>query len=319
MTRLERAVFFGVPAAVLAAAYLGICVMTRTIWPWSEVVHEDGVRTLAGTVFYVEHAVRELPLDAVLALAAAGAVRLFFVPLRPPARAAWRTRLAWIAAATMATVLGATALADGPRVLLDNLSQSHTRAGAPLVWGAHWRYHLIERLAQILVAPAIVCLVWLRRGRISTGAPLSSRLFLSALGIFGLLTAAFGWTADPFRDPTYLGHQLRELFTHALVTLPLSIGVCLALSRTPAAGAPSTDRPVWPYAASGLAAFACGAFLLAASVVSDAQSHGLASGLAALLLPHFGEHALGYVMTPALAGAIYLLAAEEWTSDDPDR
>jgi hypothetical protein len=174
------------------------------------------------------------------------------------------------------------------------------------VWGAHWRYHLLERLAQILLAPAVVCLVWLLRGRPTLGARAAPRLFLYALGIFGLLTAAFGWTAEPFRDPAYLGHQLRELFTHTLVTLPLSIGVCLGLSRAPAAGAHSPDRPLWPYAVSGLAAVACGAFLLAASVMSDAQSHGQARGLAALLLPHFGEHALGYVMTPALAGAAYL-------------
>jgi hypothetical protein len=73
-------------------------------------------------------------------------------------------------------------------------------------------------------------------------------------------------TSEPFRDPAFLGHQLREPFTHVLVTLPLGLGVCFALARhfsTPSAG-------------------------------PTAQAHGQTTSLAALLFPHFAEHGLGY-------------------------
>ena len=115
-------------------------------------------------------------------------------------------------------------------------------------------------------------------------------------------------TAEPFRDPAFLGHQLRELFTHALVTLPLALGTCLALARTSANPAPSTPHPaLWTVVLSGGLAILSGAFLLVASLMTDAQSHGQATGLAWLLLPHFFEHSMGYVFVPALAGFLYVL------------
>ena len=34
------------------ASLMAICIHTGTLWPWGVVVHEDGRRTLAETVFY---------------------------------------------------------------------------------------------------------------------------------------------------------------------------------------------------------------------------------------------------------------------------
>jgi len=114
-------------------------------------------------------------------------------------------------------------------------------------------------------------------------------------------------TSEPFRDPAFLGHQLRELFTHVLVTLPLGLGVCFAMARkfsTPAAG-PSGQR-VWPIVLAGALSVSSGAFLLAASVLTEAQTHGQTTSLSALLFPHFAEHSLGYLLVPAFAGWLYL-------------
>jgi hypothetical protein len=318
---LERTIFWVLPIGVLAASFAGICVMTGTAWPWREVVHEDGQRTLLATVFYFEHAARELLPDLLLALAVAGAARIFFPPDADSVGAIrWRLGLSGVVAAVVAIIIGGTFWTEGGPALIDNLSQSHTRPGAPLVWGAHWRYHLIERFAQLLLAFSVAGMVWLRHGkRDARRSPGRSRFFGAAFLLFGAATFAFGLTTEPFRDPAYLGHQLRELFTHGLVTFPLAMGVCVELARrfsTP--GGTRSNEGTWPIVLTGVAGVLCGAFLLVASVMADAQSHGQAAGLPALLFPHFAEHALGYVLVPALAGALYLAGAgRRLTSDLP--
>jgi len=308
---LERTLFRLLPAGVLLVAFVGLCVMTGTAWPWDQVVHEDGVRTLLATVFYVEHGTRELLPDALLALAVAGAVGYYFPPVQSTAAvdaSRSRRRLGWVVAVTVAVIVGGTLWTEGVRTLVDNLSQSHTRAGAPLAWGAHWRYHLIERFAQMMLAFSTVGVFWMLRGRPSLqDGQRPFRLFGLALVLFVAITIVFRLTSEPFRDPAFLGHQLRELFTHSLVTLPLALGTCLALARrySPGSSVASADS-IWPILVTGAAAVLSGAFLLVASVLADAQSHGQTEGLAGLLFPHFAEHALGYVLVPVLAGWIYL-------------
>jgi len=319
----ERALFFYVPAVVLLVAFVAVCVQAGTPWPWGHVVHEDRQHTLLATIFYFEHATRELLLDAVLAVAIAGAVRYFYPPSATagaPDLARTRAILAVAALATLALILGGTAYlnAFGPyysaeargQAILDNLAQYPTRAGAPLVWGAHWRYHLIERFTEIMFAFCIAGLLWLRDGR---PAPSSQRrgssLYVTALGVFAVATLVFGVSTEPLRDPRYLGHQLRELLTHTLVTLPLAMGVCVVLARRfalPLAGVRS-GLPAWPIYATGLVGVACGAFVFVASVVLKAQAYGQTTSVAALLFPHFFEHSLGYAFTSALAGFLYLL------------
>ncbi len=304
-------IFWLIPVAVLLVTFAGLCVMTGTAWPWSQVVHEDGTRTLLATVFYAEHATRELVPDVLLALAVAGAVRYYFPPVRVAADveiARWRGRLGLVAAITLTGIVGGTLWAGGARALIDNLSQLHTRAGAPLVWGAHWRYHLIERFAQMMLAFSAVGAVWILRGRPDRRQEQGRlRVYGVALLLFVAVTLVFGLTREPFRDPAFLGHQLRELFTHSLVTLPLALGVCLALARKSSAqDTGRSDEGTWPILLTGSAAVLSGAFLLVAAVLADAQSHGQAAGLAALIFPHFAEHSLGYVLVPALAGLIYL-------------
>ena len=316
---LERTLFRLLPAIVLLVAFGGLCVMTGTVWPWNQVVHEDGVRTLLGTLFYVEHGTRELLPDALLALAVAGAVGYFFPPTRANASGALarsRRRLAWVVAVTLVVIVGGTLWTEGGRTLIDNLSQSHTRAGAPLIWGAHWRYHLIERFAQMMLAFSAAGVFWMLHGKPDVDPiPGRFRVYGAALVLFVAITVIFRLTSEPFRDPAYLGHQLRELFTHSLVTLPLALGTCLALARKYAmksSGGSSASSPgasadgAWPIVLTGALAVLSGAFLLVASVMADAQSHGQTEGLASLLFPHFAEHALGYVLVPSLAGLIYL-------------
>jgi uncharacterized membrane protein HdeD (DUF308 family) len=316
---LQRAICFGVPAAVLAVSFAGVCKLAGTPWPWNRVVHEDGVRTLLETMFYFEHATRELLLDILLALAVAGAVRYFYPPRGASGNAeasCWRRRLGVWTAATLAVILGGAAWFDGGQTILDNLSQLHTRAGAPLVWGAHWRYHLIERVAQILLAFSVTGVLWMMDGRPDARRAAGRRLLYGgALAAFAGLTLLLHPTMESFTEPTFLGHQIRELFTHTLVTLPLALGACFELARKfSAGGGTRSNEGTWPIFAAGTVSVLCGAFLLATSVATRAQSHGQTKGLAALLFPHFFEHTLGYVLVPALAGLLYL-----WPWKDGDR
>ncbi len=323
LTTNERAVFFYLPALVLLVAYVGVSLQAGTPWPWNRVVHEDGQHTFLETIFYFEHATRELVLDAVLALAVAGAVRHFYPPSRASGDANLARMRAWLAVwtlAALALILGGTAYVNAfgryyaaearGQAILDNLAQYPTRPGAPLVWGAHWRYHLIERFAEIALAFFGAGLLWLRDGRPDGRHGRSgASLYATALVVFAAATLVFGVSAQPFRDPTYLGHQLRELVTHTLVTLPLAMGTCFVLARRFSLPASSTRSSLhaWPVYAAGAVGVACAAFVLIASVLQKAQMYGQKKALAELLFPHFFEHSLGYVFVSALAGFLYLL------------
>lgn len=311
----RRALLFGLPVAVLLVSFAALCKLAGTLWPWNRVLHEDGERTLLGTVFYFEHATRELLPDVILALAVAGAVRYFYPPRVASWSAAvsqWRRRLGWWTAVTLAVILGGTLWVGGWQAIRDNLSQLHTRAGAPLDWGAHWRYHLIERFTQILLAFSASGVMWMLDGRPDgrpDARPARGRmpLFGGALVAFAAVTLLFHPTSEPVIEPTFLGHQIRELFTHTLVTLPLAMGVCFELAeKFSPGGSARSNASNWPIYLAGGLSVVCGAFLLVASVLRKAQEHGQTTSLPALLFPHFFEHSLGYVLVPALAGLLYL-------------
>lgn len=324
LSTLERALFFYLPALVLLVAFVGVCVQAGTAWPWNRVVHEDGQHTFLETIFYFEHATRELVLDTALALAVAGAVRYFY-PLAgadADARIA-RTRI-WLAVSTLAVlalILGGTAYVNAVgrffgaeargQSILDNLAQYPTRPGAPFLWGAHWRYHLIERFAEIALAFAVAGLFWVRDGRPPARDHGGTSLYAGALAVFVVATLVFGLTIEPFRDPTYLGHQLRELFTHTLVTLPLAMGACFVLARRFSAPTPGARARLsaWPIYLAGIVGVGCGLYVLGGSVLLKAQTYGQRRDLGELLFPHFFEHTLGYLFVSSLAGLLYLWPA----------
>lgn len=306
---------------VLLGAFVAICMRTGSGWPWRLVVHEDGKRTLIGTILYVEHATRELPLDILLGVAIGGCVFYAFPPYGGRGGAAERVAArAWMAGIVVAVILVGTALLDGVPVLVDNLLQKHTRSGAPLVWGSHWRYHLLERIALILVAIGFagVAAVFTGGGRGTRGLTVAA----GAIGMYGALTIVFsnGLSAlgEPFYDPQYLGHQARELFTHALVTVPAGWGGCLLLAQ-PRTGRTETSR-MEPERASPSAVVAAtlvagtlgillGGYVCVAALRADAVSHGQTPDLAMLIFPHFFEHSFTYLVVPTVARLAYEVAA----------
>ncbi len=307
----------------LATALTVICVRAGSAWPWSLVVHEDGVRTLLGTILYFEHATRELPLDILLGVAIGGSVYFAFPPESHAASRHVARRVATLAAIAMtivAVIVVGTTIFAGPPSVLENILQKHTRMGAALLWGAHWRYHLLERLALILLVIGFAGLLRLVNDGGNAGAGKAGMVVAGGtIGIYLAFTAVFAHgplsMLQPFRDPQYLGHQARELFTHALVTVPIGWGVCMFLLPRESLNAASRSLS-WPAAVTGTvitALFMGGLGVLMAGYVgfaalhSDAVSLGQSKDLATLIFPHFFEHSFSYLVVPAVAGLTYEL------------
>jgi hypothetical protein len=289
----DRALAFALPACVLLASFAAICVRAKTPWPWPLVLHEDGARTLLGTVFYGEHALRELPLDLLLAAAVAASALAFPGARRAPSGRA----LGAAAAAAVAAVVCCGLAAGGGAALTDALAQRVTRPGAPESWGAHWRFHLLSRLALLLAAFAAAGLHARARGarRAPRAAP-----FAAVLAGYALLSLVYRPSLEPVCDPVHLGHQARELFTHGLVTLPLALGAAFAARGAPEPGA---GAAAWPRSVAACAALA-GALALglaAGALASGAAGRAQHPDPVRTVAVHFFEHAPGYALVPLVA------------------
>jgi hypothetical protein len=306
--------WFAPPGGVLALALGAICLRTHTIWPWRRVVHEDGHHTLVETVFYFEHAMRELPADVVLGVAVAGAV-LYFRPRSTRAApngerdlVRWRRGFGALTSIVLLTIVAGTIMTAGIRAVWWDLAQMPTRPGVPLIWGAHWRYHLIERFAMMLIAFAAVGIA--SRGSSAPGARFPWMFGTALLG-FVILTGIYGLTAEPFLDARFLGHQAREFGTHALVTLPIALGTCLALAnRLGVEERPRGRVWSWPVAIAGTGGLVLGAYLAVAVGLTRAEVRTQTSDVTALVAVHLFEHTLTYLLVALLAGFLYLCARQ---------
>ncbi len=311
----------GLGLSVLMLAYVAICLQVGNPWPWLAPVHEDGVRTLLDTLLYYEHATRELPQDLLLGAGIGACVSAAF----PAVRGVPRSTLPALAlAAAVAVILIGAFVQTGVAAVIENLLQNHTRPGAPLVWGSHWRYHLLERGPLIAVSLGIAALA--RGGFNPLGGALERRGLAVALGVIAVylaLTALFTRSlADlvlPFRDPQYLGHQAREIMTHVIVTLPIGWGGCILLQRR---ALPATQLAPFSGWTRGLirgAPWILGAglawvYVLLASLKSDAASHGQSADWVTLIFPHFFEHGFTYLVVPLAAALTYSLCAPRTTA-----
>ncbi len=316
--RLAGRLLTAMALIVLAVAYAAMSWEHGTLWLWQVVVHEDGRRTFAQTLFYFEHATRELPLDLLLGLAvgAGAAAALGRAADAGEAESGQRRPLGLLFAllACILLMIGATAWQLGADAVGDNLLQYHTRAGAPLVWGAHWRYHLLERGPLILLALGLSsALVALRRSKPEPRAEIAGWTVLAMfLGLTALFTPDLAALAEPFTDPRFLGHQIRESFTHGLVTLPLALGLVLARWRGGAEfGVRQAPRLAWSLGAVGLA-LGLIAYVLVAAIAADAAAQGQSESLTTLLAPHFFEHGFTYLVTP-LTAVLVFEAMRAWT------
>lgn len=303
------------PCALLAISFAVVCAHWGTLAPWNLAVHEDGERTLLNTIFFFEHATREMPGDLLLAMAAGAAV-YFALPQPKDARPRFdgRDRFTTAVAVVIAAIIvGMATVQGGGRMVVENLLQHHTRPGAPLIWGSHWRYHLLERLPMILTATGLGAGIRLLiRGNEDPAGKAGGRAGIALIGLYLVATVVFtrSWSdlALPLFDARYLGHEAREIATHLIMTLPLALGGAVLLQGPfrETAGIVRT-RPTdwaWPIALLTVA-FVMASYALVAAMASGAASEGQTDDIVSLVFVHFFEHDLGYTLVPFVAASAY--------------
>ena len=307
-TRVRLVAWLGLilSIGVLIGSYIAISAYSSTAWLWPVIVHESGDRTLAQTVLYYEHAARELALDVLLGVAVAGGV-LYALPGAVGKGRGPASRAAGFAAGligTVALILGGTLRAGGLPVLWENLLQYPTRPGEPLVWGGHWRYHLLSHVTLMSMSFGLAAVLRLVTGH-RTGGRAGLSTFLWGAGSFLGLAIVFLPGSDSFSDPVFLGHQAREVATHGAVTVPLAWSVCLLLGRDAWADRSRGDVGLISPVLAVCVGVAAGLYLLWGSLASTAASQGQSESLVVLIFPHFFEHTFSYLVTTLTAGLTF--------------
>ena len=155
---------------------------------------------------------------------------------------------------------------------------------------------------------------WVQR-RFSFLLPVSLLTFVA-------LTFLFGFTADPFKTPSYLGHQLREIFgTDLSVTMFLAMGVLIYLENKYDKGPGPQARGNEEYPKINLKriiwwsvpAVCCSAFLIFKVLTLDIGNEigrlGRTKNWSVLDLFawHFFEHTLDYIFVVAVVYFLYLV------------
>ncbi len=320
--RVLATLMVAMPLVVLFVAYIAICVYTGETDLWNKVVHEAGHLTLANTVFYYEHASRELPLDIFLGMAVGSGVLFACPPVAGDSKVqgkAYRNITIFSVAAliVIGMILVGTYLQGGIEQIYSNLFQMHTRPDNNLVWGAHWRYHFLSRISLMAVSFGIAgVLVLIRQDVVRPGNKIGSQMFILTLLMFALVTGIFSLNADPFFNPVFLGHQIREVFTHGLVTLPIAWGTCLLFVGNHVFGEVNgrTTTPSWPLIA-GIAGMVVTTYLFVAALITSAATQGQSQDMAVLLFPHFFEHTFSYLIVPIVASLVYWVVVLRKASD----
>jgi hypothetical protein len=299
---VAKRLFFYVPLTILAAAFLAICVHFHTAWPWHAQVHEDGQRTFFDTVLYFEHALGELPLEVLLSAAVAGWMLWLCGPPEARRGASWNIGI--IAISLDITIFVGATIHLGAHAAMLNLLQYHTRDAEPMIFGSHWQYHLLSQLALMLL-PAVVLV-----GQVGNLPPIANRpsLLTTALTLFAILTIIFGLSSAPFTDARFLGHQARELFTHALVTVPLAIGCCLSIPRAEPPAESASKPGIWPIAAIATCVLLA-AYLGVGIVLTRSQHLAQTNDWVKVICGHFFEHTISYLVVTIHSVFFYLLGA----------
>jgi hypothetical protein len=182
----------------------------------------------------------------------------------------------------------------------------HTRPGEALIFGSHWRYHFLSRLMLMLVSFGLAgMMVLLLRGKQGAGGKTGQSVFIGALSLYFLLSLVFIPSLEPFLNPVFLGHQVREVFTHVLVTVPLGWWACLLLSGDNGRSFEHASISVGWSLLIGAGGVLTGLFLLIGGLATSAASMGQTDNFTLLIGPHFFEHTFSYLLVPLVAGLTY--------------
>lgn len=293
--RSIRLVGLGIPAAVILIAYFWMAFDRGALDLSRVVVHESGKYTLAGTIFYFSHFLREIPTDVAMAL---------FLAAERPGTARQGNRsvrfgLMICAVALCAAALLQTSAVAGMRSAMMDLLQFRTRDDL-VEYGSHWRYHL---LSTIWFGVAVSYLRAIISGGRSDNIGNRIRKYVPWL-YFILLTGIFGISGRIFVDVRYAGHQAREIMTHGLITLMIGLALILVPRRS---GRITGWKAIFHAGdrTSGLRMALLAGIPLYLAIITlsgDVMSEGQSKlGPSAMIGAHFFEHILDYLLVMLLA------------------
>jgi len=280
-----------VPVTFWVVSYLVLAREFRTRNLLQVRIHESGRYTLAETVLYYSHFLRELPLDTLFAWAVLWTYSAAGIKLRGSLPDAGFLRFA--PGVFLAFVFGGSLLSVGLKSSLADLFQfreTDTRVG----WGSHWQMHFLST--------AVLLLLLVFPGMVLAKASASSNQLLMILAVFSGLSLVFRCGYRSITDTRWVLHGAREAFTYSVL---VAVPAFLPLLNLPAhAGIRLT-------AATGSAlALLVGAGLYFLYIYGKHDLNEQASstrGLVYLLSSHFFEHVLDFIYILLL-----ILAAAAW-------
>ena len=286
----------GLPVTVMTGAFVWLAIDHRDVRLWNVVVHESGRYTLGQTIFYFSHFLREIPTVFAMALflVSASSARIELASQDRKKTQAWAALALLASGVVVVVALAQVSLTDGAHEAVQNLIQVYTRDDVQ-AYGSHWRFHLLSTIWFGLAVPVTAWIGFRFLGGPPPGDVRNSRTWRAAWFYFLALTIVFGVSLEPILDPRFIGHQAREILTHAITTLPLGLGLLAIVQRFVGAGR-GTRRPPWRAAAfAGVVLIP--AYLGIAVLATDAMATGQTErGLAAVVAAHFFEHSLDFVL-----------------------
>ena len=309
--RAAAAVLFGIPALALAGAFAWLAVAHGTPRLLPVVVHENGRYTLAQTILYFRHFLREIPIVFLYALVSATAIRCYgpVATMRGPRASRWP----WLLAAALVVLAWIVTVRQwGAETAFRDLLQGYLTDDS-YVYGSHWRAHVLSSIASLMAATVLaMALARAVDGSWPTQAGWIGwmRTFAPALVLIAAATVVFHPTMEPFVARRYVLHEAREAVTHGIISLPLSFGVLLAagFGRPPAENLESAARPArmtWSRRTTVLLSVLMLGFagVLSALIVPGIAPSARAGGIswAARAPAHAFEHSLDYVLLVLLS------------------
>ncbi len=319
-----------IPLLTWVVSYAQMALKYHDIWLFNNVVHENGVLTLTGTILYFNHFMRELPIEAMWAVFGVG-VFLALGPCRSRSiaedqRRQWVAILAIVLAAyTILTIAGSIQAVTLKGTVLE-LAQARNRDEMEWSRGPHWRNHLLSNIASF---GWFVFLVWAYRffweGRRYTASRTGRNLILGSLVFYVLASLAFGFNSDPFVNPQYLGHQFREILGNKI---PLSslilLGTLIYWERKTQSSEMNQRESLlkrnlgWSWGLWSLVILVIPTLYLAIAILASGHvgtgiakaSGGRDWSVIDLFAFHYYEHILDHIFVMVLASVIYLVSIE---------
>lgn len=325
-----RIICFGIPILLLVCAYIHMAIHYERLWLFNTIVHENGKYTLLEVIFYFRHFLWEAPIKISYAIFLVG---LFFFYGNPISDGNIDHKMSipnylivlgfFIALIIVGIAFVFAADQFGFHEALNGLLQYRRSENSALMFGSHWRNHFLSNI--VLFSTSACCIILFRtfigHGKWTIRRP--AKVFYVGAALFVLATIFFQMNLDPFTIPSYLGHQLREIFgTDLSITMLLSLGLLFYLESRYDVGSKEvktdgrvyTKKALYLLAAWGIPAMAATLFLiiqiLNLNIGSEmAKLSGTQNWTKIDLFAwHFYEHSLDYIFILLLVGSLYLLA-----------